>query len=209
MKERELEDRLIDRLRDFILELGCGFCFIGRQHRVTLGRNEYFIDLLFSHRFLKTLVAVELKTGKFEPEYASEVNFHLNLPNEKERATADAPSIGSIVCAEKDGSPFCSDSPSPSSGLCGITINRRLAFVASAPQCGFSSTVHGNNIVMQAQRDKFCSVVETALEVWNWPPQSLPCNAASTGATDSGQAFLSPDTRCRALCSWLGGAAHR
>ncbi len=102
VKERELEDRLIDRLRDFILELGYGFCFIGRQHRVTLGRNEYFIDLLFYHRFLKALVAVELKVGKFEPEYAGKMDFYLNLLNEKERASDDAPSIGIILCAEKD-----------------------------------------------------------------------------------------------------------
>jgi predicted nuclease of restriction endonuclease-like (RecB) superfamily len=53
IRERELEDRLIDKLRDFILELCYGFCFIGRQHRLTLGRNEYYIDLLFYHRFLK------------------------------------------------------------------------------------------------------------------------------------------------------------
>ncbi len=102
VKERELEDRLIDRLRDFILELGYGFCFIGRQHRVTLERNEYFIDLLFYHRFLKALVAVELKVGKFEPEYAGKMDFYLNLLNEKERAPDDAPSIGIILCAEKD-----------------------------------------------------------------------------------------------------------
>ncbi len=102
VKERELEDRLIDRLRDFILELGYGFCFIGRQHRVTLGRNEYFIDLLFYHRFLKALVAVELKVGKFEPEYAGKMDFYLNLLNEKERAPDDAPSIGIILCAAKD-----------------------------------------------------------------------------------------------------------
>lgn len=102
IKERELEDRLIDKLRDFILELGYGFCFIGRQHRVTLGRNEYFIDLLFYHRFLKALVAVELKVGKFEPEYAGKMDFYLNLLNEKERAPDDSPSIGIILCAEKD-----------------------------------------------------------------------------------------------------------
>jgi predicted nuclease of restriction endonuclease-like (RecB) superfamily len=65
--ERALEDRLIERLRDFILELGYGFCFIGRQHRLTLGRKEYFIDLLFYHRFLKALVVLELKVGPFEP----------------------------------------------------------------------------------------------------------------------------------------------
>jgi predicted nuclease of restriction endonuclease-like (RecB) superfamily len=102
VKERELEDQLIDKLRDFILELGYGFCFIGRQHRLTLGRNEYFIDLLFYHRFLKSLVAIELKIGKFEPEYAGKMDFYLNLLNEKERAPDDAPSIGIILCAEKD-----------------------------------------------------------------------------------------------------------
>lgn len=102
VKERELENQLIEKLRDFILELGYGFCFIGRQHRLTLGRNEYFIDLLFYHRFLKSLVAVELKIGKFEPEYAGKMDFYLNLLNEKERAPDDAPSIGIILCAEKD-----------------------------------------------------------------------------------------------------------
>lgn len=102
VKERELENQLIDKLRDFILELGYGFCFIGRQHRLTLGRNECFIDLLFYHRFLKSLVAIELKIGKFEPEYAGKMDFYLNLLNEKELAADDAPSIGIIMCAEKD-----------------------------------------------------------------------------------------------------------
>jgi predicted nuclease of restriction endonuclease-like (RecB) superfamily len=102
VKERELETRLLDRLRDFILELGYGFCFIGRQHRLVLGRKEYFIDLLFYHRFLKALVAVELKVGSFEPEYAGKMDFYLNLLNDRERAPGDAPSIGIILCAEKD-----------------------------------------------------------------------------------------------------------
>jgi predicted nuclease of restriction endonuclease-like (RecB) superfamily len=102
VKERELEDRLIERLRDFILELGYGFCFVGRQYRLALGKKEYFIDLLFYHRFLKTLVAFELKVGPFEPEYAGKMDFYLNLLNDKERATGDNPSIGIILCAEKD-----------------------------------------------------------------------------------------------------------
>ena len=102
MKERELEDRLIERLQQFILELGYGFCFIGRQHRLTLGNKEYFIDLLFYHRFLKALVAVELKVGPFEPEYAGKMDFYLNLLNDKERGHGDNPSIGIILCAEKD-----------------------------------------------------------------------------------------------------------
>ena len=102
VKERELEDRLIERLREFILELGYGFCFVGRQHRLALGRKEYFIDLLFYHRFLKALVAFELKVGPFEPEYAGKMDFYLNLLNDKERAAEDNPSIGIVLCAEKD-----------------------------------------------------------------------------------------------------------
>lgn len=102
VRERELEAALINKLRDFILELGYGFCFIGRQHRLLLGQKEYFIDLLFYHRFLKCLVAIELKIGAFEPEYAGKMDFYLNLLNERERAPDDNPSIGIILCAEKD-----------------------------------------------------------------------------------------------------------
>jgi len=102
VKERELEDRLIERLRDFILELGYGFCFVGRQHRLVLGDKEYFIDLLFYHRFLKALVAFELKVGPFEPEFAGKMDFYLNLLNDKERASGDQSSIGIILCADKD-----------------------------------------------------------------------------------------------------------
>ncbi len=102
LKERELEDRLIARLQSFLLELGYGFCFVGRQYRLTLGRKEYFIDLLFYHRFLKALVAFDLKLGSFEPEHAGQMDFYLNVLNDKERGPDDQPSIGIILCAEKD-----------------------------------------------------------------------------------------------------------
>lgn len=102
VKERELEDRLVERLRDFVLELGYGFCFVGRQHRLALGAKEYFVDLLFYHRFLKTLVAIDLKIGAFAPEFAGKMDFYLNLLNDRERAPDDRPSIGIILCAEKD-----------------------------------------------------------------------------------------------------------
>jgi predicted nuclease of restriction endonuclease-like (RecB) superfamily len=102
VKERELEDRLISRLQAFLLELGYGFCFVGRQHRLTLGKKEYFVDLLFYHRFLKALVAFELKVGPFEPEHAGKMDFYLNLLNDQERGEGDQPSIGIILCAEKD-----------------------------------------------------------------------------------------------------------
>lgn len=102
VKERELEDRLISHLQRFILELGYGFCFVGRQYRLALGQKEYFVDLLFYHRFLKALVAFDLKIGPFEPEHAGKMDFYLNLLNNKERSPDDQPSIGIILCAEKD-----------------------------------------------------------------------------------------------------------
>jgi predicted nuclease of restriction endonuclease-like (RecB) superfamily len=91
VKERRLEERLVARLQQFILELGYGFCFVGRQHRLALGRKEYFVDLLFYHRFLRTLVAFDLKVGPFEPEHAGKMDFYLNLLNDRERADGDEP----------------------------------------------------------------------------------------------------------------------
>ena len=102
VRERELEDRLISRLQAFLMELGYGFCFVGRQYRIAAGKKEYFIDLLFYHRFLKALVAFDLKVGPFEPEFAGKMDFYLTILDEKERAPGDQPSIGIILCAEKD-----------------------------------------------------------------------------------------------------------
>lgn len=100
--KRDLERNLIARLKDFMIELGYGFCFIGSQYRLTLGENEYFLDLLFYHRFLKCLVAIELKTGRFRPEYAGKMDFYLEVLNDQERPPEDNPAIGIILCAERD-----------------------------------------------------------------------------------------------------------
>jgi predicted nuclease of restriction endonuclease-like (RecB) superfamily len=100
--ERDLEKRLISNLKNFLMELGYGFCFVGNQYRISLGEKEYFIDLLFYHRFLKCLIAIELKTGPFKPEYAGKMDFYLELLNDIEKAEDDNPSIGIILCAEKD-----------------------------------------------------------------------------------------------------------
>lgn len=100
--ERELEKRLVEKMKQFILELGFGFTFIGNQHRLTLGDNEYFVDILFYNRKLNCLVAVELKTGKFEPEYAGKMDFYLHLLDEQVKLKDENASIGIILCAEKD-----------------------------------------------------------------------------------------------------------
>ena len=101
-KERELESRMVERVRQFMLQLGYGFCFIDRQYRLMVGESEFFIDLLFYHRFLKALVAIELKAGPFKPEHAGKMDFYLNVLNDHVRAPDDNPSIGIILCTGKD-----------------------------------------------------------------------------------------------------------
>lgn len=94
--------RLVPELPWGHLELGLGFSFIGNQYRLTLGDNEYFIDLLFYNRKLKCLVALDLKTGKFQPEYAGKMDFYLLLLDEQVKLKDENPSIGIILCADKD-----------------------------------------------------------------------------------------------------------
>ncbi len=100
--ERELERRMVNRIRDVILELGYGFAFLGNQYRVSLEGKDYFIDLLFYHRRLKSLVAVELKSGAFLPEYAGKMNFYLNLLDDFVREPGENPAIGIILCADRN-----------------------------------------------------------------------------------------------------------
>ena len=100
--EKELENRLVEKIRDLLLELGYGFSFIGNQYRLKLNQKEYFIDLLFYHRILKCLIAIELKTVEFEPEFAGKMNFYLELLDEQEKQPDDNPSIGIILCPVKD-----------------------------------------------------------------------------------------------------------
>jgi len=101
MLERKLESRLVEKVKHFMLELGAGFCFIGNQYRLTLDGTDYFIDILFFNRRLKCLVAIELKTGKFQPEYAGKMDFYLNLLNDQAKYKDENPAIGIILCADK------------------------------------------------------------------------------------------------------------
>jgi predicted nuclease of restriction endonuclease-like (RecB) superfamily len=100
--EREMERRMVNRIKDVILELGYGFAFLGNQYRVSLEGKDYFIDLLFYHRRLKSLVAMELKSGAFLPEYAGKMNFYLNLLDDLVREPDENPSIGIILCADRN-----------------------------------------------------------------------------------------------------------
>jgi predicted nuclease of restriction endonuclease-like (RecB) superfamily len=100
--ERQLENLLVENIKKLILELGYGFCFIGNQYRLFLGKKYYDVDLLFFHRKLHCLIAIELKTTEFEPEHSGKLDFYLELLNKQMKLPDENPSIGIILCAEKD-----------------------------------------------------------------------------------------------------------
>jgi len=102
ISEREMKRKLIAKLKDFISELGLGFCFIGSQYPLRLKDKEYYIDLLFFHRRLRCLVVFDLKIGEFKAEYAGKMNFYLNLLDDLVRIPQENPSIGIILCKSRD-----------------------------------------------------------------------------------------------------------
>ncbi len=100
--ELELERRLVAKITRFLLELGKGFTFVGNQHVLEYNGKESRVDMLFFHRGLKALVAVDLKIGPFMPEYAGKMNYYLSLLDKLERGEGENKPIGIILCAEKD-----------------------------------------------------------------------------------------------------------
>ncbi|OIP00807.1 MAG: hypothetical protein AUJ98_06710 [Bacteroidetes bacterium CG2_30_33_31] len=102
IKETELEKRLVEKIKLFLLELGKGFSFIGNQHRLEYNNKEYFVDMLFFHRGLQSLIAIELKIGSFKAEYVGKMNVYLSLLDKLEKGETENNSVGIILCADKD-----------------------------------------------------------------------------------------------------------
>jgi predicted nuclease of restriction endonuclease-like (RecB) superfamily len=100
--ESQLETALLNNIRNFLLEMGPHFTYIGNQFRVEAGGREYFIDLLLFHRKLQCLVAIELKVGEFLPEYKGKMEFYLSVLNDKIKLPHENDSIGIIICKEKN-----------------------------------------------------------------------------------------------------------
>jgi predicted nuclease of restriction endonuclease-like (RecB) superfamily len=100
--ERDIENKVVAEIRNFILRMGKGFSFIGNQYRMELDGEEFFIDLLFFNRHLQCLCAFELKKGKFKPEYSGQLNFYLNVLDEKIKLPHENSSIGIVLCKEKN-----------------------------------------------------------------------------------------------------------
>ena len=100
--EKDLKKAIISNMKDFILEIGKDFTYVGEEYRVQVGNEDFYIDLLFYNRTLSCLVAFELKIGKFKPEYISKMDFYLEALDRQERKENENPSVGVILCASKD-----------------------------------------------------------------------------------------------------------
>lgn len=100
--ERELEQALTEHITHFLLELGAGFAYMGKQFPLQVGERDFFIDLLFYHTQLRCHVVIELKIGDFEPEHAGKLNFYIKAVDEQLRHESDQPTIGILLCKNKD-----------------------------------------------------------------------------------------------------------
>jgi hypothetical protein len=100
--ETDLHRGLLEKLKDFLIELGRDFCFVGSEYPLQVGGQDFALDLLFFHRGLTSLVAVELKVGRFQPEYLGKLGFYLEALDRDVRKPHEQPSIGVLLCASKD-----------------------------------------------------------------------------------------------------------
>ena len=100
--ERDLEHKLVEHITHFLLELGAGFAYVGKQVPLQVGTKQFYLDLLFYHVRLHCYVVVELKTVEFEPEHAGKLNFYLKAVDEQLRTANDAPTVGLLLCKTKD-----------------------------------------------------------------------------------------------------------
>lgn len=101
-QERDLERALVDHIRDFLLELGVGFAFVGSQYHMEIGGEDFYIDLLFYHLRLRCYIVVELKAGDLRPEFIGKMNFYLSAVDDLLRHPDDAPSLGLILCKTRN-----------------------------------------------------------------------------------------------------------
>lgn len=100
--EKAIENELTKNITKFLLELGKGFAFLGRQYKIEIGENDYFLDMLFYHLELRCYIVIELKAGKFKPEYTGKLNYYMSAVDTQLRRADDNPTIGILLCKKKD-----------------------------------------------------------------------------------------------------------
>jgi predicted nuclease of restriction endonuclease-like (RecB) superfamily len=142
--ERDLQRALLRHLKDFLLELGRDFCFIGSEYPIQVGRRDFAIDLLFYHRGLQALVAIELKIGEFEPEHMGKLAFYLEALDRYHRKPHEAPSIGVLLCKSREAE------------VVEFALNRTLSPALVAEY----QTKLPNKHMLQAKLEAFYAIVE-------------------------------------------------
>ena len=100
--EKELEKSLINNIKSLLIELGSNFCFVASQYRIEIDGEEFFIDLLLYHRVLRCLIVIDLKIGKFKPEYVGKMQFYLSAIDDLVKTKHENKSIGIIICKDKN-----------------------------------------------------------------------------------------------------------
>lgn len=127
--EKELEDALVNQITQFLLELGTGFSYVGRQVHLQVGEREFYIDLLFYHIKLHCYVVVELKTKRFEPEYVGKLNFYVTAVNKQLTGDGDNPAIGLLICKDKDNvvAEYSLEEVSQPIGIAGYELSNALS----------------------------------------------------------------------------------
>ncbi|MGK2876782.1 MAG: PDDEXK nuclease domain-containing protein [Nocardioides sp.] len=101
-REREIEQALVDHVADFLIELGAGFAYVGRQVHLEVGGDDFFIDLLFYHLQLRAYVVIEIKAGKFKPEHVGQLGFYMTAVDAQVKHEDDAPTIGLLLCKSRN-----------------------------------------------------------------------------------------------------------
>ena len=101
-QEKDLEKGLIEHIAKFLVELGSGFAYVGKQYHIEAGDKDFYIDLLFYHLKLRNYVVIEVKKGEFKPEYAGKLNFYLSLVDDRLKHPQDQMSIGLLICQDKN-----------------------------------------------------------------------------------------------------------
>lgn len=101
-REREIEQALVDHVADFLIELGTGFAYVGRQVHLEVGGDDFFVDLLFYHLKLRAYVVIEIKAGRFKPEHIGQLGFYMTAVDAQLKDEYDAPTIGLLLCKSKN-----------------------------------------------------------------------------------------------------------
>lgn len=184
-KERDLERALVEHVRQFLLELGVGFAFVGSQFPIEVGGEEFRLDLLFYHLRLRAFAVIELKSGDFKPEYAGKLNFYLSAVDDLLRHVDDQSSIGLVLCKGRNR----------------VVVEYALRDMAKP--IGIAGFQHLES-VPERWKGSLPSVEELEAELGHWRVESIP----SAGPPAAADAWLQWGAS-RGRIGWRGARVHR